>query len=314
MPENQETNRRQPKNEEVGRLIKPSSRFVFERMVVHPNVEEEVTAGLHFIKHRAAIERVWKLSTLTSIDRNVMNFYGPPGTGKTMVARCIARHLGKPLYQVDYSEVISCLVGQTAKNIKAAFKAAKKHDAILFFDEADSLCSRRVSASDVNYSTGINQNRNVFMQELDRFDGVVLLATNFFENFDEALLRRVAAHVKFDLPDAGMRSRLFEQHIPVMEMTEGLDLEKLGELSDGLSGGDILNVVTNAIKAACMNGDEPTEWKLSQTMLLREIQRTQETKRAHSGTKHRPKSVKVEVTHKVVRPKKSVFRGAGGNN
>lgn len=313
MPENQNTTRRQPKNEDVGRLIKPSSRFEFSRMVVHPSVEEEVTAALSFIENRDEIEKVWKLSALTSIDRNVMNFYGPPGTGKTMIARCIARRLGLPLYQVDYSEVISCLVGQTAKNIKMAFSQAKKHKAILFFDEADSLCSRRVSASDVNYSTGINQNRNVFMQELDRFSGIVLLATNFFENFDEALLRRVAAHVKFELPTAEMRAKLFEVHIPAMSMTSELELDKLAELSEGLSGGDILNVCVNAIKVACLQGDDPQGWKLTQTMLLREVQRTLEAKRAHSGGRRQPKPLKVEMTHKVKNiSKKSVFK-SGSN-
>lgn len=293
--------RRQPATPEegeeptVGRLVKVSSRYVFERMVVHPNVEEEVISALHFITNRQAIEDRFHLSELTSVDRNVLNFYGEPGTGKTMVARCIARFLGKPLFIVDYAEIISCLVGQTAKNIRKAFEEAKKHGAVLFFDEGDSLCSKRVNASDINYSTGINQNRNVFMQELDRYDGVCLIATNFFSNFDEAVLRRVAAHIEFKLPDAPMRAKLFDIHIPVKDHCVGLDLDKLGELSEGLSGGDILNVCVNAIKVACSHSPDPKDWKLEQTMILREIQRTMEAKRAHSGEHHAPRTVSPEV-------------------
>jgi SpoVK/Ycf46/Vps4 family AAA+-type ATPase len=175
-----------------------------------------------------------------------------------------------------------------------------------------------VNASDVNYSTGINQNRNVFMQELDRYDGICLLATNFFGNFDEAILRRVAAHIKFELPDATMRAKLFDIHIPVKEMCEDLDLAKLGELSEGLAGGDIMNVCINAIKQACLQGEEPAGWKLKMTMLMKEIQRTVEAKRTHKKVGSKQQTAKVEVTHKVAQPPKfakpSPRKADTGNN
>ena len=87
--------------------------------------------------------------------------------------------LGKPLYQVDYSAVISKYLGDTAKHIKAVFQAARDQDAVLFFDEADSLLSKRVATSE-SCSTSINQNRNTLMQELDRFDGVVIVTEDLF--------------------------------------------------------------------------------------------------------------------------------------
>ena len=62
--------------------------------------------------------------------------------------------------------------------------------------------------------TSINQNRNTLMQELDRFDGVVIVTTNLFENYDPALLRRIARHIKFRLPNASMRRELFTLHLP----------------------------------------------------------------------------------------------------
>ena len=88
--------------------------------------------------------------------------------------------------------------------------------AALFFDEADSLLSRRVPAGE-SCSTSINQNRNTLMQELDRFDGVVIVTTNLFENYDPALLRRIQRHIKFRLPDASMRRELFALHLPNSE-------------------------------------------------------------------------------------------------
>ncbi len=180
-----------------------------------------------------------------------MNFYGPPGTGKTRAALGIALRLGKPLYQVDYSAVISKYLGDTAKHIKAAFQAACEHGAILFFDEADSLLSKRVSTGE-SCSTSINQNRNCLMQELDRFDGVVIVTTNLFENYDPALLRRIQRHIKFRVPDASMRRELFALHLPNPDRVTG-DYAVLAALSRGLSGGDILNVCVNATHAGNMD-------------------------------------------------------------
>jgi SpoVK/Ycf46/Vps4 family AAA+-type ATPase len=97
-------------------------------------------------------------------------------------------------------------------------------------------------------STSINQNRNCLMQELDRFDGVVIVTTNLFENYDPALLRRIQRHIKFRLPDASMRRELFALHLPNPDRVQA-DYAVLAELSRGLSGGDILNVCVNAIHA-----------------------------------------------------------------
>jgi SpoVK/Ycf46/Vps4 family AAA+-type ATPase len=211
-----------------------------------------------------------------------LNFYGPPGTGKTRAALGIALKLGKPLYQVDYSAVISKYLGDTAKHIKAAFAAARDHDAVLFFDEADSLLSKRVSTGE-SCSTSINQNRNCLMQELDRFDGVVIVTTNLFKNYDPALLRRIQRHIKFRVPDATMRRELFALHLPNPDRVTA-DYAVLAELSRGLSGGDILNVCVNAIHAGSVDTN-PERWMVTQEMLEREIAKVKKAKVEHSGEK-----------------------------
>ena len=101
----------------------------------------------------------------------------------------------------------------TAKPIKAAIHAAHEQNAVLCLYEADSLLSKRVSTGE-SYSTSINQNRNCLMQELDRFDGLVIVTTNLFENYDPALLRRIQRHIKFRVPDASIRRELFALHLP----------------------------------------------------------------------------------------------------
>ena len=185
--------------------MEPEPRHCLDKLILLPEVKTDIQAALRALETRADLERVWNLSSIQPQQgRCILNFYGPPGTGKTRAALGIALRLSKLLYQVDYSAVVSKYLGDTAKHIKAAFSAAREHDAVLFFDEADSLLSKRVSTGE-SCSTSINQNRNCLMQELDRFDGVVIVTSNLFENYDPALLRRIQRHIKFRIPDASMR-------------------------------------------------------------------------------------------------------------
>ena len=192
----------------------------------------------------------------------------------------MALRLGKPLYQVDYSAVISKYLGDTAKHIKSCFTQARENDAVLFFDEADSLLSKRVATGE-SCSTSINQNRNCLMQELDRHDGVVIVTTNLFKNYDPALLRRIQRHIKFALPDAAMRRELFALHLPNHSRIEA-NFEVLAGLSRGLSGGDILNISVNAIHAGSVDVD-PKKWKVTGAMIEREIEKARNAKDEHEG-------------------------------
>ncbi len=254
---------------DLGVLVTPQPHHELDRLVLHADVRDDIAAGLRAIQRRADLESVWSISQLQPQDgRCILNFHGPPGTGKTRAALGVALRLNQPLYQVDYSAVISKYLGDTAKHIAACFKRASELGAVLFFDEADSLLSRRVNSGE-SCATSINQNRNVLMQELDRFNGVVIVTTNLFANYDPALLRRISRHIKFRLPDKAMRRRLFELHLPNRERVFA-DLNILAGESKGLSGGDILNVCLNAIYAGSA-ADDAGEWKVTGTELLAEV-------------------------------------------
>jgi SpoVK/Ycf46/Vps4 family AAA+-type ATPase len=123
------------------------------------------------------------------------------------------------------------------------------------------------------------------MQELDLFDGVVLVTTNLFENYDPALLRRIQRHIKFRLPDDSMRRELFALHLPNPDRVQA-DYAVLAELSRGLSGGDILNVCVNAIHVGSVDADT-AKWKVTQGMLEREIAKVRKAKAEHSGEKEK---------------------------
>jgi SpoVK/Ycf46/Vps4 family AAA+-type ATPase len=262
-------------------LIHPEARHDLNQLILHPDVKTDIIAGLRALEMRDQLEAVWNISSIQPQQgRCILNFYGPPGTGKTRAALGVALRLGKPLYQVDCSAVISKYLGDTAKHIKAAFQAARELEAVLFFDEADSLLSKRVATGE-SCSTSINQNRNTLMQEFDRFDGVVIVTTNLFENYDPALLRRIQRHIKFRLPDASMRRELFALHLPNHERVQA-DFAVLAGLSRGLSGGDILNICVNAIHAGSTDA-EPAKWRVTQEMMEREITKVKKEKAEHSG-------------------------------
>src|SRR6185436_7874214 len=133
---------------------------------------------------------------------------GPPGTGKTMCAGLIARELGTELYQVDPSRIASKWIGETEKNLAALFDAAEAGHAILLFDEADAVLGRRTAVRTSN-DRHANQETSYLLQRLERFTGICLLTTNHEAAIDEAFRRRIAVHVRFPLPDADERERLW---------------------------------------------------------------------------------------------------------
>jgi ATP-dependent 26S proteasome regulatory subunit len=267
---------------DLGVLVTPQPHHALDDLVLHADVRNDIAAGLRAIQRRGDLEAVWNISKLQPQDgRCILNFHGPPGTGKTRAALGVALRLGQPLYQVDYSAVISKYLGDTAKHIAACFKRAGELGAVLFFDEADSLLSRRVNIGE-SCATSINQNRNVLMQELDRFNGVVIVTTNLFGNYDPALLRRISRHIKFRLPDKAMRRRLFELHLPNRERVFA-DLNILATEAKGLSGGDILNVCLNAIYAGS-TADDAAQWKVTGTDLLAEVAKVKAAHADHRTT------------------------------
>ena len=230
-----------------------------QEIIVSPTVTESINKGIGKIKHKDFLYNSWNLKSIDKMEnKNIFNFYGPPGTGKTISARKVAKILNKKLFIVKYDQVESRYVGEAEKNISSVFSFAKENDAILFLDEADSLVSQRVQADSAN-GQHLNASKNVFMQELDKFNGIMILTTNLFSSFDPAILRRVNQNIKFDLPNREMRLKIFKNHIPEAVNRENIDWDKMADLTSNFSGGDIKNVtheaMINAINEADQNGD-----------------------------------------------------------
>jgi SpoVK/Ycf46/Vps4 family AAA+-type ATPase len=179
-------------------------------------------------------------------------FSGPPGTGKTMAAALVARDLGVELYQVDLSKLASKWIGETEKNLAALFDAAEAGHAILLFDEADAVFGKRTDVKSSN-DRHANHEVNYLLQRLESFAGVCLLTTNHEAAIDEAFRRRLSVHVRFSVPEAEERRRLWRALLPAQApRTADLGVDQLAR-AFVMSGGHIRNAV---VRAAFLAADE----------------------------------------------------------
>jgi SpoVK/Ycf46/Vps4 family AAA+-type ATPase len=183
------------------------------------------------------------------------NFAGPPGTGKTICAEAIAHALGRRLLLVRYAELESLWAGETPKNVAAVFRRAREERAVLLFDEADALASRRSTSMHDGFARESNTTISVLLQELERYDGVVIFATNLAANFDPAFERRIRTHVLFELPGVEEREQIWRVQLhPVRTPLDAeVDFAALARRFE-VSGGDIRNAV---LKAALQAAAEP---------------------------------------------------------
>ncbi|HET9058983.1 MAG TPA: ATP-binding protein, partial [Acidimicrobiales bacterium] len=171
-------------------------------------------------------------------------FSGPSGTGKTLAAEIIAGELGIDLYKIDLSALVSKWVGETEKNLSAVFAAAEASNVALFFDEADAIFGKRSEVSDA-HDRYANIEVAYLLQRLERYEGVVIMATNLATNIDPAFLRRIHVSIDFPMPEEAERERIWARSLPAGAPASGLDLALLAKLFK-FSGGSIRNVALTA--------------------------------------------------------------------
>jgi len=224
----------------------------FEDVILPPATRRMLDSALAQVHNHALIFGRWGLGERHSTGLGLaFNFAGPPGTGKTICAEAIAGALGKKLLSVNYAEVESMWAGETPKNVAALFRNAAEEDAVLFFDEADAIAARRSMATGSPYQRESNTTVNVLLRELEGFNGVVIFATNLAANFDPAFERRIRTHVRFEMPGAAERERIWRVQIHPMytPLAEDVDFAALAS-QFAVSGGDIKNAVLKAAAAA----------------------------------------------------------------
>ena len=206
---------------------------------------------LNYAKYSQTVLNDWGFKKRSAYGNSLsVLFAGPPGTGKTMLATALAYELGKILYRVDLSKIVDKYVGETEKNLSKIFDEAAKAQAILLFDEADSLFAKRtdVKTSNDRYA---NLEVNYLIQRLESYNGISILTTNMQASIDEAFKRRLRYIVEFKEPDVEERVNLWKILIgPNTPLDPNIKWHFLAE-SFQLSGGHIKNAILNAsIRAA----------------------------------------------------------------
>ncbi|HKS26075.1 MAG TPA: ATP-binding protein [Thermoanaerobaculia bacterium] len=228
----------------------------FADVILPPATRRTLDDALAQVRNHTLIFNRWGLGERHASGLGLaFNFAGPPGTGKTICAEAIAHELGMKLLVVNYAEVESMWVGETPKNIVAAFRAAAEQNAVLFFDEADAIAARRSAGDTTPHMREANITVNVLLRELEDFNGVVIFATNLAANFDPAFERRIRTHVRFEMPGVDERERIWrvQVHPSKTPLARDVDFRVLAERYP-VSGGDIKNAV---IKAAVIAAAAP---------------------------------------------------------
>jgi SpoVK/Ycf46/Vps4 family AAA+-type ATPase len=180
-------------------------------------------------------------------------FAGQPGTGKTMAAEVLATDLGLELYKIYLSSVVSKYIGETEKNLEKIFHEGQTSNAILFFDEADSLFGKRSEVKD-SHDRYANLEISYLLQRMEEYDGIVILATNLRKNMDDAFVRRMHGAIEFPMPEEPDRLEIWRRTFPEEAPVAGdMDLEFLAKKFK-LSGGNIKNIVLEAAFFAAESG------------------------------------------------------------
>ncbi|CAN5566510.1 hypothetical protein BH23ACT3_BH23ACT3_21770 [soil metagenome] len=205
-------------------------------------------------------------------------FSGPSGTGKTMATEIIAGALGLDVFKLDLSSVVSKYIGETEKNLEQIFDAASAGNLVLFFDEADALFGKRSEVKDAR-DRYANIEVSYLLQRLERYDGLVVLATNFEKNVDEAFVRRIHVRIEFAMPGIDERRAIWASNLPPGAPVEGVDIDDLAARFE-LSGGSIKNAAVHAAFLAAAS-DRPITMETAVRGVARELRKMGRLLKAH---------------------------------
>ncbi len=206
------------------------------------------------VEHRRQVFEGWGFERRIARGKGIAAlFAGPSGAGKTLAAEVVAGALGLELFRIDLSAIVSKYIGETEKNLARIFTAAEEGHAVLFFDEADAIFGKRSQVKDA-HDRYANIEVNYLLQRLEDHPGVVILASNFRKNIDEAFTRRLRFVVELPLPDEALRRDLWRKLFPPeAPLAAGVDFEFLARRFK-ITGGSIRNIVLHAAFLAAAAG------------------------------------------------------------
>lgn len=241
------------KEQDIFELIEPNTDI---NDVIMPQKTKELLQNILKQQDKTVLERLhrWGIKTNKNIEAKII-FYGPAGTGKTMSALSLAKSMKKAVLSFDCSKILSKYVGESEQNVRKIFDTYKniaancKQSPILLLNEADQFLSTRVESSG-GADKMHNQMQNIFLEQIEKFDGVIIATTNFLESLDTAFSRRFEYKIEFKKPDYKDRVEIWQRALPKnASFDDEFSIENVANYE--LSGAQIIMVVKNtALKAA----------------------------------------------------------------
>lgn len=204
------------KDQDIFELIEPSTDI---NDIIMPENTKELLENILKQQDKKVLERLhsWGIKSNKNIEAKII-FYGPAGTGKTMSALAMAKSMKKSVLSFDCSKILSKWVGESEQNVRKIFDTYKnivqtcKQSPILLLNEADQFLSTRVDGSSGSDKMH-NQMQNIFLEQIERFSGVIIATTNFLESLDSAFSRRFDYKIEFQKPDFKDRLKIWEKFL-----------------------------------------------------------------------------------------------------
>jgi len=255
-------------NQELKNRVKKNTLFDFEEPKIKkeslhlPTQVMEAIRSLLFSESRKGrqIRKSWHTALPVawgSPTGSTVLLYGPPGTGKTLTAQYLASALKLPLLKIDASRILSCWIGESEQNVRRIFDDYDNlhkelgNAPVLLLNEADQLLGSRGAAS--HAADRMNNNmQNLFLEGLERFNGILVATTNRRDLLDDAFSRRFTYKLELPPPDRDLRVALWKSHLPMERLAEDINIEQLADM--GLSGGEIRLVIERTVRLMAYRG------------------------------------------------------------
>lgn len=248
------------KSQQIFELVEPKNDL--EDIILEQKTKEAIMNILKRVEPKVIARlKEWGIKDKhKGIEARIL-FYGASGTGKTITAQAIAKALKKQILSFDCSKILSMYIGESEKNVRKIFDEYKKiseeikHEPVLFLDEADQFLSLR-AGSGTGAEKMHNQMQNIFLEQIEKFSGILIATTNLVETIDSAFSRRFNYKIEFKRPNEKQRVELWKKYLPKNAIYKDETIESLSTklARFDLSGAQISLIIKNtAYKIATLD-------------------------------------------------------------
>ncbi len=237
------------KEQEIFELV--STNKTLDDVILNDKTKETLDALLKQVDKNVINKlRLWGIKDKKKGIEAKIIFYGVAGTGKTLTALALAKSLKKDVLSFDCSKILSMYIGESEKNVRNIFdkyyelRSQTKSEPVLLLNEADQFLSSRASGGMSSSDKMHNQMQNIFLEQIEKFDGILIATTNLLENLDKAFSRRFNYKIEFMKPNKNQRIELWKKLLPAnLPLDNDFDIEELAKYE--LTGGQIELVIKN---------------------------------------------------------------------